>query len=371
MFSMHQGLHGIKGGEAAVAEITSHNLRQKIECCPDLKDCIGFSSCPFKDTLLFSTSPESIKATVRSAYKLGINVWRKEVSHDLHRKILTAFKSFEPLPWPPRAHDLHDPNEEIPSEVLQFVLNLICGDKNPSCREESLASCISQDICRAVTSGQWKMKKHVLLCMTLRHLFRSKSITTLINRLGHCESYTYSIELETALANAIVESASLVSNSDIIKGQPNGAVFHSDWDNFDQRVSGVYGGGSIHTAAGIYMQDLGSCADAEALTSEQPTQESCADTEGFTSEQPTQDSNPNTQPTTKQRSFRSPATELPTYYKRKRSEPTNLVSSRSNNLTTYSQPKLSDTDLIWVFAREINSMDQHIPGLPGWVSVTG
>ena len=84
----------------------------------------------------------------------------------------------------------------------------------------------------------------------------------------------------------------------------------------------------------------------------------------------TQDSNPNTEHR-KQRSFRRPATELPTYYKRKRSEPTNLVSSWSNNSTTYSQSKLSDTDLIWVFACEINSMDQHIPGLSGWVSVTG
>ena len=37
----------------------------------------------------------------------------------------------------------------------------------------------------------------------------------------HHQSYTYSIELETALANAIVESASLFSNSDIIKGQPD------------------------------------------------------------------------------------------------------------------------------------------------------
>ena len=160
---------------------------------------------------------------MRSAYELGITDWSKEVSHDIHKKIVTAFKTSEPLPWPPRAHDLHDPNEEIPSEVLQYILHLICGDKKPSYREESLASSISQDICRALTSGQWKMKKHILLCMTVRHLFRSKSITTLINRLGHCESYTYSIELETAPANSIVESASLVSNSDVIKRQPDGS----------------------------------------------------------------------------------------------------------------------------------------------------
>ena len=108
---------------------------------------------------------------MKTAYELGITDWSKEVSHGLHKKIVTAFKTSEPLPWPPRAHDLHDPNEEIPSEVLQFILNLICGDKKPSYREESLASSISQDICRAVTSGQWKMKKHILLCMTLRHIF--------------------------------------------------------------------------------------------------------------------------------------------------------------------------------------------------------
>ena len=97
---------------------------------------------------------------------------------------------------------------------------LICGKMDPSDRERILVISISQDICRAVTSGQWKMKKHILLCMTLRHLFRSQRITALINKLGHCESYTYSLELEAALANSIVESASLISNTDVVKRQP-------------------------------------------------------------------------------------------------------------------------------------------------------
>ena len=34
-------------------------------------------------------------------------------------------------------------------------------------------------------------------------------------------------------------------------------MFHSDWDNFDQLVSNVYGARSVHTTVGIYMQDLG------------------------------------------------------------------------------------------------------------------
>ena len=49
-----------------------------------------------------------------------------------------------------------------------------------------------------------------------------------------------------------MKSKSLITNSEIIKNQPDGAVFHSDWDNFDQLVSDVYGAGSIHTAAGTH-----------------------------------------------------------------------------------------------------------------------
>ena len=32
----------------------------------------------------------------------------------------------------------------------------------------------------------------------------------------------------------------MISNSDVVKRQPEGAVFPSDWDNFDQLVSDVY-----------------------------------------------------------------------------------------------------------------------------------
>lgn len=199
------------------------------------------------------------------------------------------------------------------------------------------------------------MKKHILLCMTLRHLFRSKSIISLLNKLGHCESYTYSIELETALANSIVESASLLSNSDVLKKQSEGAVFHSDWDNFNQLVSDVYRAGSIHTAVGIYFQDLGHCADAEASVTS-PTQNPCLDPK----------------PNKKKRTCNRPVQELPSYYEQKRLGPAVLPSSTSDRITyIYEEQTSSQADLIWAFTRRMNSEDQIIPGLAGWVSATG
>ncbi len=90
---------------------------------------------------------------------------------------------------------------------------------------------------------------------------------TILNRMGHCESYTFSLELETALANAVMQSGSLL-NPDIVKNPdpntplPDGLI-HSWWDNFDKNVNSA----SIHTAQGLYVQEVG---DSQNLVSVMP-----------------------------------------------------------------------------------------------------
>lgn len=88
------------------------------------------------------------------AYNLGASDWNKEVSLELHTKLLNAFKETKSLPWPTKASDVPDPLEEIPADILQFVSTLICGKREPSDRERTLVISISQDICKAVTGGQ-------------------------------------------------------------------------------------------------------------------------------------------------------------------------------------------------------------------------
>ena len=91
--------------------------------------------------------------------------------------------------------------------------------------------------------------------MTLRHLFRSKELITILNRLGHCDNNSFSLELETAIATSIEQSSSVLSNQ-IIRRPIGSSVFHSEFDNFDQLINDVSGSGSIHTAHGIMMQEL-------------------------------------------------------------------------------------------------------------------
>ena len=89
--------------------------------------------------------------------------------------------------------------------------------------------------------------------MTPKHQFRGAKLSTLINKLGHVESYSFSLELETALATALDDASSLLTPQ-LVRNPSALSLFHSDFDNFDQLVSDLSGSGSVHTAHGIMIQ---------------------------------------------------------------------------------------------------------------------
>ena len=95
--------------------------------------------------------------------------------------------------------------------------------------------------------------------MTIRHWFKSAELTTLLNRLGHCETYSFSLELETAITIAVESTSSLLSPQ-IVRNSDVPFIFHSDFDNFDQLLNDLTGMGSVHTAHGIMLQDF--CVNA-------------------------------------------------------------------------------------------------------------
>jgi len=111
-----------------------------------------------------------------------------------------------------------------------------------------------QDICRAATNGNWKLPKHILLCTTLRHLYRSKQLTTILSRLGHCETHDFSLELETALAKALDEVSTFLTPQ-IITGEGN-EVFHLEWDNMNKITTNIHGSNVVNSAAGIMIQEV-------------------------------------------------------------------------------------------------------------------
>jgi len=65
--------------------------------------------------------------------------------------------------------------------------------------------------------------------------------------MGHCENYSFTVELETGLAKAIGETSTLLSTQIVRAPEPK-SVFHSEFDNFDQLLNSATGKDSIHTA---------------------------------------------------------------------------------------------------------------------------
>ena len=203
----------------------------------------------FGSYLVYGTSIDTGEA-VHLAYILGTADKTKDVAISMRASIQDTYRNAEQLKWPPTARYLESLENVIPSELKRFLYLLLTGNhkEESSVRVSRLAMSIGQDLCRAVTNGQWKLPKHILLCMALRHMFRSAELTTLLNRFGHSESYSFSLELETALASLLQRSTALVPLQ-IRRNLPAPSTFHSDFDNFDQNTAS----GSIHTSHGIML----------------------------------------------------------------------------------------------------------------------
>ena len=166
-----------------------------------------------------------------------------------------------------------------------------------------------------------------------------------MNRLGHCESDTFSIELETALAEEAELSSNLLTHQIYRNPDPSKSVFHSEFDNYDQLLNSITGMGSVHTAHGIMLQETGG----------EP---------GFLPE-------PNTIPRTHKRSLDIVQPELPDIYVATRKSPALTISQHVIPGGSDAFLKSIKRQLLWVLVRKQYSVPQAIPSFTGFVSQTG
>ena len=204
----------------------------------------------------------SLESAIRCAYDLGNADKIGDTASLLRQEINDMFESEgSSFPWPSTATYLNDLNFSLPEKLDQFLTSLLTEKKTQvtTPKVAHLVNSIEQDICRAVRHGRWKLPKHILLCMALRHWFRSAEITTLLNRLDHSETYSFSLELETSIAIAVEITSTLLSPQ-IVRIPNVPFIFHSD---FDQLLNDLCGMASVHTSHGIMLQDFSCSADQE------------------------------------------------------------------------------------------------------------
>ena len=198
----------------------------------------------------------------------------------------------------------------------------------------------------------WKLPKHIFLSVTLRHLYGSKELTTLINRFGHCESYSFSLEVETAIAKALEETSSFLS-SQIVRNPAAPSIFHSDFDNFDQYVNDISGTGSVHTANGIMLQDFQDIDSKLAAGGELPEIQEVE--------------------RTKERSLEfNCVADLPDCYITNRRSPDFVIVRWTEPDSSKLLLESSGQNLLWLLVRAISSKtDQEVPSWAGLISALG
>ena len=94
----------------------------------------------------------------------------QDVALLLRSIIMRAFRVSDELDWPPTADDMQF--WRVPSTKAHPVPQFSHSWKGRR-GIYSLVFSIEQNLCRAVSEAEWKLPKHVLLRLSVRHLFRS------------------------------------------------------------------------------------------------------------------------------------------------------------------------------------------------------
>lgn len=156
---------------------------------------------------------------------------------------------------------------EPPKLADLFFRTLFSGRNGASEAVKRHAKSASQDALFSVHNGQLLTKKHILLGNLVHSMTGSRKLMTVLNRLGHCISYSKYEELETELATTI-QSRQKCSP----KGAKRGPVMGNAFDNYDELVHTLSGLDSLHDTMGIFYQSIDLLAEEIDDDQAQPPQ---------------------------------------------------------------------------------------------------
>ncbi|PIK40299.1 hypothetical protein BSL78_22854 [Apostichopus japonicus] len=111
---------------------------------------------------------------------------------------------------------------------------------------------IAQDIMYTNHHGRIVTTKHVALGVSIYHLTKNVQVLTLLNRFGHSVSHSYICELETAVAQDVIEEHKVLPQN--IDSQ---IYTTAVWDNNDLSEKTLSGRWTTHNTNGILIQRSG------------------------------------------------------------------------------------------------------------------
>lgn len=238
-------------------EFTVQHLQEKL-----LKTFVGKIKIDYKNqkrgNVVFSAELD-LEIAVRQVFNNNDTVQKlKDVAYLLRREIFNAPKQL--LPDEVTVDDINAGEVSVPENVKSFFKFLIRGPDSrvvESEKTERRIDSISQDAVYMVSKGLMKPRKHLQLAMSLKSITGSRKVVEMMNRLGHCVSYSFTEELETELTYSSMKQNYLTPNG--LEKVPYLGTSVA-WDNYDAFVETIDGKGTLHDTVGICFQNI---ADVE------------------------------------------------------------------------------------------------------------
>ena len=153
----------------------------------------------------------------------------------------------------------------IPKALLRFIKWLVSpekqvhpqeemSDETTSEQTERTMLSICQDLIFANSAGEKKMPKHIGLASTVQHIWRAKSLVTMLNRHGHCISYDSLKRIDTKWAN-MMKSVDDNPYAVIPSNIQSGVFTQAAADNADFNINNLDGKDSVHVTSVVLYQE--------------------------------------------------------------------------------------------------------------------
>ena len=150
--------------------------------------------------------------------------------------------------------DIIDGEVQIPEQLTQFFIHLVVSQEHRSHKSESKVrrvESLATDTVLSMTNGRKKPSKHLKLGLGVKSMTGSKKLIGMLNRYGHCVSYTTTEELETELTFTVT-SASKISPPGLVPD--SSLTVGIAYDNFDRFVKTLSGKNTLHNTVSIVYQ---------------------------------------------------------------------------------------------------------------------
>ena len=262
MVELKEMLLSFKRAKVISSEAPAKNLKRKLKA--EFGEVLQFEDLLDNNKLIIIQSTLSKVHLAKECLELTKQLEKKSSSSDAKIKetglsIREAVRNHKiESHWPPKPSDFCENAVSLPEKLETFLYILLTGNPQPPVeyplRIQRLVNSFGQDIGYAVTAGNQKPPKQVLLPYAVKTLTNNVELIQLLNRCGHGIAYSQIEEINTALC---MEKLAQTPDNDV--PLPESIQPHINttlaWDNIDRLEETFSGAGTSHRVNGIAVQE--------------------------------------------------------------------------------------------------------------------